>query len=52
MSLVYCREGDEGVCVIKSFRWIVPVQVAEDGDGDLLIDHILTPELPEPARIL
>lgn len=50
MSLVYCREGEEGVCVIKSFRWIVPVEVTQDGDEELLIDQILVPELPEPAR--
>jgi hypothetical protein len=52
MSLVYCREGNEGVCVIKSFRWIIPVQVAQNGDEELLIDHVLTPELPEPTRTL
>lgn len=52
ISLVYCREGDEGVCVIKSFRWIVPVQVAQEGDTELLIDQVLVPELPEPTRML
>jgi hypothetical protein len=52
MSLVYCREGDEGVCVIKSFRWIVPIHVTQDGDEELLIDQVLIPELPTPTRTL
>ena len=51
LSLVYCREGDEGVCVIKSFRWIVPVHVTQDGDDELLIDHVLVPELPAPMQL-
>ena len=49
MSLVYCREGNEGVCVMKSFRWIAPIQVTPEGDTELLIDHVLIPELPEAA---
>jgi hypothetical protein len=52
VSLVYCREGDEGVCVIKSFRWIVSVQATPDGDGELLIDHVLVPELLAPTQTL
>jgi thiol-disulfide isomerase/thioredoxin len=52
VSFVYCREGNEGVCVIKSFRWIVPVQSVKDGDEELLIDHVLVPELPEAISSL
>jgi thiol-disulfide isomerase/thioredoxin len=51
-SFVYCRDGDEGVCVIKSFRWIVPVRVTKDGEEELLIDQVLTPELPETMNSL
>lgn len=52
MSFVYCREGNEGVCVMKAFRWIVPIQVAPDGDTELLIDQVLIPELPELKQTL
>jgi thiol-disulfide isomerase/thioredoxin len=52
ISLVYCREGNEGVCVIKSFRWIAPVKTSGDGPEELLIDHILVPELPAPTQTL
>lgn len=52
ISFVYCRDGDEGVCVIKSFRWIVPVKTAKDGDEEVLIDQVLTPELPEQLNNL
>jgi hypothetical protein len=51
-SFVYCRDGNEGVCIIKSFRWIVPVKIAKDGDEELLIDQVLTPELPETMNSL
>ncbi len=52
VSFVYCRDGNEGVCVIKSFRWTVPVQTQSDGPEELLIDQVLVPELPEPAGTL
>lgn len=52
VSFVYCRDGNEGVCVIKSFRWTMPVKIAKDGDGEVLIDHVLTPELPEQLNSL
>ncbi|MBI3800771.1 MAG: hypothetical protein HY268_27805, partial [Deltaproteobacteria bacterium] len=44
LSFVYCRDGDEGVCVIKSLRWIVPVQLTSTGGEELRIEHILVPE--------
>jgi DNA-binding beta-propeller fold protein YncE len=44
LSFVYCRDGDEGVCVIKSLRWTVPVQTASDGSAELRIAHTLVPE--------
>ena len=52
LGFVYCREGNEGACVMKTFRWIVPIQVAPDGDAELLIDQVLIPELPEPTQTL
>ncbi len=52
VSFVYCREGDEGVCVIKSLRWIVPVQATKSGAEELLVDHVLVPELLEPSNSL
>jgi thiol-disulfide isomerase/thioredoxin len=44
VSFVYCRDGEEGVCVIKSLRWTVPVQTARDGSEELQIDYTLVPE--------
>ncbi|MGH8010153.1 MAG: hypothetical protein ACREQ3_24430, partial [Candidatus Binatia bacterium] len=44
LSFVYCRDGKEGVCVIKSLRWIIPVQTASEGSEDLRITHTLVPE--------
>lgn len=44
LSFVYCRDGDEGVCVIKSLRWTVPVQTASAGRKELEIKYTLVPE--------
>ncbi len=44
LSFVYCRDGDEGVCVIKSLRWTVPVQTASDGSAEMQIKYTLVPE--------
>jgi hypothetical protein len=52
-SFVYCRDGDAGVCVIKSLRWTIPVQMAEQGSEELRIDYTLVPEqLPTAATLL
>jgi len=45
MSFVYCRDGDAGVCIIKSLRWTVPVQTANEGNEAIQIIHQLQPEL-------
>jgi hypothetical protein len=52
VSFVYCRDGDEGVCVIKSFRWTIPVKTVQNGDEELLIDQVLTSEFPEKLNSL
>jgi hypothetical protein len=44
VSFIYCKDGEEGVCVIKSLRWTVPVQTARDGSEEIRIDHALVPE--------
>jgi hypothetical protein len=44
LSFVYCRDGNEGVCVIKSLRWTVPVQTASGGSEELRIEHTLVPD--------
>jgi len=44
LSCVYCRDGAEGVCVIKSLRWTIPVQTASTGEEEIRIDHPLVPE--------
>ncbi|HEV8716689.1 MAG TPA: thioredoxin-like domain-containing protein [Candidatus Binatia bacterium] len=44
LSFVYCRNGNEGECVIKSLRWTVPVQTAGNGSEELRIEHTLAPE--------
>jgi hypothetical protein len=44
LSFVYCRDGDEGVCVIKSLRWTVPAQTASAGREELEIKYTLVPE--------
>lgn len=43
VSFVYCRDGDEGVCLIQSFRWTIPVQVTEQGAEALHVEHRLVP---------
>jgi thiol-disulfide isomerase/thioredoxin len=52
VSFVYCRDGREGICVMKSVRWLVAVQVTEGGNADVLIDHVLVPELPDETNSL
>ncbi len=52
VSFVYCRDGNEGVCVMKSLRWLMPVQVSEGGNPEVSIDHALVPELPEETNSL
>ena len=44
LSFVYCRDGDEGVCVIKSLRWTVPVQTTSDGSEEMQIEYTVVPE--------
>jgi len=46
LSFVYCRDGNGGVCIIKSLRWIVPVQTANGENDTVQIEHNLTPEVP------
>ena len=46
VSFVYCREGDAGVCIIKSLRWIIPANVTHDGDTELQLPYKLVPEVP------
>ena len=46
VGLVYCKDGEDGVCLIKSLRWTVPVETGSDGDNALRIDHPLVPEWP------
>lgn len=48
VGLVYCKEGQEdGVCLVKSLRWTLPVETASDGEETLWIEHRLVPEWPE-----
>ena len=44
VGLVYCKEGRDGVCLVKSLRWTLPVETASDGEGSLRIEHRLVPE--------
>jgi len=44
ISFVYCKDGNEGVCVIKSLRWTVPVQTTNRGNEEMQIEHTLVPE--------
>ena len=46
VGLVYCKDGEDGVCLIKSLRWTVPVETGSDGDEALRIDYTLVPEWP------
>jgi thiol-disulfide isomerase/thioredoxin len=43
VSFVYCRDGEEGVCIIKSVRWTIPVKATEDGKDELHISYSLLP---------
>jgi hypothetical protein len=44
ISFVYCRDGEAGVCIIKSLRWTIPVQTANDGSTELQLKYTLVPE--------
>ena len=44
VGLVYCKEGRDGVCLVKSLRWTLPVETASDGQESLRIEHRLVPE--------
>lgn len=46
VGLVYCKDGENGVCLIKSLRWTVPVETASNGGEALRIDYTLVPEWP------
>lgn len=52
VSFVYCRDGNEGVCVIQSFRWTGQVKIDAKGEADLLIDQVLVPRIPEAVSSL
>lgn len=52
VSFVYCRDGNEGVCVIQSFRWTGLVKIDGLGEADLLIDQVLVPRIPEAVSSL
>ena len=43
ISFVYCRDGNEGVCIIKSVRWMIPVTTTNDGKDELRLTHSLVP---------
>jgi thiol-disulfide isomerase/thioredoxin len=43
-SFVYCRDDAAGVCIIKSLRWTIPVQTANDGNAEVQIKYTLVPE--------
>ena len=43
VSFVYCRDGDEAVCIIKSVRWTIPVKATDDGKDELRITYSLIP---------
>jgi len=43
VSFVYCRDGEEGVCIIKSVRWTIPVTATKDGKEELRVSHPLVP---------
>lgn len=52
VSFVYCRDGNEGVCVIQSFRWTTSVKIDKAGEIDLLIDQVLVPRIPAAVSSL
>src|SRR5581483_8359035 len=43
VSFVYCRDGNEGVCIIKSVRWTIPVKASPDGQDELRVTYPLIP---------
>lgn len=49
VGLVYCKEGRDGVCLVKSLRWTLPVETASDGEDSLRIEHRLVPEWTDEA---
>lgn len=43
VSFVYCRDGNEGACIIKSVRWTIPVRATNDGKDELRMIYSLVP---------
>lgn len=43
VSFVYCRDGDEAVCIIKSLRWKITVSATTKGQDELRLTHSLVP---------
>lgn len=43
LSFVYCRDGDEAVCIIKSLRWKIAVTATTKGQDELHLTHSLVP---------
>jgi DNA-binding beta-propeller fold protein YncE len=44
LSFVYCKDGNEGACVIKSLRWTAPVRTTSTDKDEIQIEHALVPE--------
>jgi hypothetical protein len=45
VSFVYCRDGEAGVCIIQSLRWMIPIHTAHRGNEELRLAYRLRPEL-------
>ena len=39
VTLLYCRNDSEGLCVIEQVRFVQPVQVAAQGTDTLVLTH-------------
>ena len=43
LNLYYCREGEEALCFIETFRWIVPVEAAADHSAtEIALERVIT----------
>ena len=39
VTLLYCRNDAEGLCIIEQVRFVQPLSVQDDGSGVVVLPH-------------
>ncbi|NND02950.1 MAG: redoxin domain-containing protein [Acidimicrobiia bacterium] len=43
LTVIYCREGSESLCLIQQLRFIVPIVVEDGGEAAVLLEYEIVP---------